>query len=385
MGIYPKVAENVRARREKDGDLRCPTPYHQKSERVAVREAEAFKQRRMVPRIDTSLTMATIYMLLSTVLEVPMPGPGIDRQVRAIRAFNRFYTRKIGVVDGMASSPFSLAEARVLYELAHHEKPTATDIRKELGLDAGYMSRILRDFERRNLVAREQSKTDERQRFLSLTAKGRRAFAPLDERSNRDVAAMIRAVFPTERNRLIEAVETVRRLLGDKTEPVRTPYLLRMHEPGDMGWIVYRQAILYTEEYGWDGSYEALAAEIVAKFIKNYDPKWERAWVAEKDGERVGAVFVAKESDEIGKLRLLHVEPQARGLGIGKRLVEECIRFARQAGYQKMTLWTQGILHAARHIYKQAGFHVVHEGKHHSFGKDLTAETWELNLRRTAS
>ncbi|HET7441373.1 MAG TPA: MarR family winged helix-turn-helix transcriptional regulator, partial [Terriglobales bacterium] len=243
-----------------------------------------------------------------------MSGRGIDGQVSALRAFNRFYTRKIGVVDGVASSPFSLAEARVLYELAHREKPTATDIRKELGLDAGYMSRILRDFERRKLVAREQSKTDERQRFLSLTAKGHRAFAPLDKRSNRDVAAMIEAVSPAERKRLIEAVETVRRLLGDKTEPVRAPYLLRMHQPGDMGWIVYRQAILYSEEYGWDGSYEALAAEIVAKFIKNYDPKWERAWVAEKDGERVGAVFVAKESDEIAKLRLLHVEPQARGL-----------------------------------------------------------------------
>jgi GNAT superfamily N-acetyltransferase len=217
-----------------------------------------------------------------------------------------------------------------------------------------------------------------------LTAKGRRAFAPLDERSNRDVAAMIDALSPTERNRLIEAVETVRSLLGDKKEPVRTPYLLRMHQSGDMGWIVYRQAILYSEEYGWDGSYEALAAEIVAKFIKNYDPRWERAWVAEKDGERVGAVFVAKESDEMAKLRLLHVEPQARGLGIGKRLVEECIRFARQAGYQNMTLWTQSTLHAARHIYKQAGFHVVHEEKHHSFGKDLSAESWELNLRTTA-
>ena len=313
-----------------------------------------------------------------------MPKPDVNGQVSTLRAFNRFYTRKIGVVDGMASSPFSLAEARVLYELAHREKPTATDIRKELGLDAGYMSRILRGFERRKLVAREQSKTDERQRFLSLTAKGRRAFAPLDQRSNRDVAAMIEAVSPAERNRLIAAVETVRRLLGDKTEPVRTPYLLRMHQPGDMGWIVYRQAILYAEEYGWDGSYEALASEIVAEFIKNYDPKWDRAWVAEKDGERVGAVLVAKESDEIAKLRLLHVEPQARGFGIGKRLVEECIRFARQAGYQKMTLWTQSILHAARHIYKQAGFHVVREEKHHSFGKNLTAETWELKLTTTA-
>ena len=313
-----------------------------------------------------------------------MSEPRVDNQVRALRAFNRFYTRKIGVVGGMASSPFSLAEARVLYELAHREKPTATEIRKELGLDAGYMSRILRDFERRKLVAREQSKTDERQRFLSLTAKGRRAFQPLDERSNRDVTAMIDQISPRERNQLVQAVETVHRLLGDPTDLPRTPYLLRLHQPGDMGWIVYRQAILYTEEYGWDGTYEALAAEIVASFLKSYDPKWERAWVAEKEGERVGAVFVAKASDEIAKLRLLHVEPEARGLGIGKRLVEECVRFARQAGYQKMTLWTQSVLQAARHIYKQAGFQVVREEKHHSFGKDLTAETWELNLRTNA-
>jgi len=306
----------------------------------------------------------------------------LDPQVAAIRAFNRFYTRKIGVVDGVASSPFSLAEARVLYELAHREHPTATDIRKELGLDAGYMSRILRDFERRKLVTRQQSKTDERQRFLSLTAKGRRAFAPLDERSNRNVAAMLEEHSPAERKQLVDAVKTVRRLLGDKVEP-KTPYLLRQHQPGDLGWLVHRQAILYADEYGWDGTYEALAAEIVAQFIKTYDPKRERCWIAEKDGERVGAVFVAKASDEVAKLRLLHLEREARGLGIGKRLVEECVRFARRAGYQKMTLWTQNILHAARHIYKQAGFHVVREEQHHSFGKDLTAETWELDLRTT--
>jgi GNAT superfamily N-acetyltransferase len=245
------------------------------------------------------------------------------------------------------------------------------------------MSRILRGFERRRLMTREQSKVDERQRFLSLTAKGRRAFAPLDERSNRDVAATLEELSHAEREQLVDAMQTVRRLLGDKAEP-RTSYLLRPHQPGDMGWIVHRQAILYAEEYGWDGTYEALAAEVVAQFIKNYDPKRERAWVAEKDGERVGAVFVAKGSDEIAKLRLLHVEAEARGLGIGKRLVEECVRFARQAGYQKMTLWTQSILHTARHIYKEAGFQVVREERHHSFGKDLTAETWELNLRTTA-
>ena len=303
----------------------------------------------------------------------------VDVQVSAIRAFNRFYTRKIGVVDGIASSPFSLAEARVLYELAHRERSTATDIRKELGLDAGYVSRILREFERRKFVTREQSKTDEREKFLSLTAKGRRAFAPLDARSDRDVAAILEELSPAERKRLVDAVQTVHSLLGDQPES-KTPYLLRPHQPGDMGWIVHRQAILYAEEYGWDETYEALAAEIVAQFIKNYDPKRERCWIAERDGARVGAVFVAKASDEVAKLRLLHVESEARGLGIGKRLVEECVRFSRQAGYQKITLWTQSILDAARHIYKQAGFRVMREEQHHSFGKDLTAETWDLDL-----
>jgi DNA-binding MarR family transcriptional regulator/GNAT superfamily N-acetyltransferase len=312
-----------------------------------------------------------------------MVESGIRKQVNAVRAFNRFYTRKIGVLDGMASSPFSLAEARVLYELATRQQPTAADIRKNLGLDAGYMSRILRDFERRKFVTKERSKTDERQRFLSLTSKGRSAFASLDARSNRDVASMLEGLSPTGREQLVDSVQTVRRLLGDLAE-AKTSYLLRPHQPGDMGWIVHRQAILYADEYGWDGTYEALAAEVVAQFIKNYDPKCERAWVAERDGERVGAVFVAKGPEQIVRLRLLHVERQARGLGIGKRLVEECIRFARQAGYQKMTLWTQSILHAARHIYKNAGFQVVREEKHHSFGKDLTAETWELNLTTSA-
>jgi DNA-binding MarR family transcriptional regulator/GNAT superfamily N-acetyltransferase len=311
-----------------------------------------------------------------------VPKPVLDPQIAEIRAFNRFYTRKIGVVDGMASSPFSLAEARVLYELAHRHRPTATDIRKELGLDPGYISRILRNFERRKLVSRQQSKTDERQRFLTLTAKGRKIFAPLDERSNRDVAAMLQGRSPADRKLLIDSVRAVRRLLGDTPEP-KSPYLLRQHQPGDLGWLVHRQAILYAEEYGWDGTYEALAAEIVAQFIKSYDPKSERCWIAEKDGTRVGGVFVVKASAEVAKLRLLHVEPAARGLGIGKRLVEECVRFARQARYQKMTLWTQSILRAARHLYQQAGFQVIRKERHHSFGKNLTSETWELDLRTT--
>jgi GNAT superfamily N-acetyltransferase len=193
---------------------------------------------------------------------------------------------------------------------------------------------------------------------------------------------MLEGHSPAERKQLIDAVRAVRRLLGDKAEP-KTPYLLRQHQPGDLGWLVHRQAILYAEEYGWDGTYEALAAEIVAQFIKSYNTKCERCWIAERDGTRVGGVFVVKALDEVAKLRLLHVEPEARGLGIGKRLVEECVRFARQAGYEKMTLWTQSILRAARHLYKQAGFQIIREEQHHSFGKDLTSETWELDLRTT--
>lgn len=312
------------------------------------------------------------------------PQHSMSAQVIAIRAFNRFYTRKIGVLDGIASSPFSLAEARVLFELAHRRQPTAADIGRELGLDPGYMSRILREFERRKFLRREQSDADERQKILSLTARGRKAFAPLDERSNRHVTAMINDLSSVDRQRLVEAFQTIGRLLGEQTEP-KTPYLLRPHQPGDLGWIAYRQAVLYADEYGWDNSYEALAAEIVAQFIKNFDPKRERCWIAEKDGARVGAVFVAKASEEVAKLRLLHVESRARGLGIGKRLVEECVRFARQAGYEKITLWTQSNLFAARHIYQQAGFHVVREEPHHSFGKDLVAETWELELRMPAA
>jgi DNA-binding MarR family transcriptional regulator/GNAT superfamily N-acetyltransferase len=303
---------------------------------------------------------------------------GNKAQVSAIRAFNRFYTRKIGVVDGKASSPFSLAEARVLYEIARGDRSTATEIRKELGLDPGYTSRLVQALERRRLVARKRSTADERQKFLSLTARGRRAFAPLDERSNCAVAVMLRKLSGTQRAELVRALQTVRRLLGDVPES-RKPYLLRPHQPGDLGWIVERQAALYVEEYGWDGTYEGLAAQIVADFAKSHDAKRERCWIAEKDGERAGGVMLAKVSDEVARLRLLHVESEARGLGIGKRLVQECIRFGRQAGYRKITLWTQSILYAARHIYKEAGFQLVREEKHHSFGKDLTGETWELD------
>lgn len=309
-----------------------------------------------------------------------MSGHVISSQVEAIRGFNRFYTRRIGVVDGKASSPFSLAEARVLYEIANRKQPAAADIRKELGLDAGYMSRIIRGFVRRKLVKTERSPIDERVKFLSLTPAGRKVFAPLNARSNRDVAAMLKGLSPAARNELVASTTTIRRLLGDSPAS-KNPWLLREFRPGDVGWIVSRQAVLYATEYGFDGSYEALAAEIGAHFIRHYDPGRERGWIAEKDGMSVGGVLIAKASEEVAKLRLLHVEPDARGLGIGKRLVQECIRFTREMQYQKITLWTQSILLAARHIYKEAGFRLVDEKPHHSFGRDLVGETWELDLK----
>ena len=303
-----------------------------------------------------------------------------DKMVGAIRDFNRFYTRKIGLVDGTASSPFSLAEARVLFELARLEKPTATEIRKELGLDAGYMSRILGEFERQKLITRERSAGDERQKALSLTAKGRSAFAPLDERSSRQMSEMVENLSTRERKQLVDAAQTIQRLLGDKRK-AEPPYLLREHQPGDLGWVVHRQALLYAEEYGWDGTYEALAAEIVAQFVKHYDAKREHCWIAERDGARVGAVLIAKASDEIAKLRLLHVESEARGLGIGGRLVAECLTFARRAGYREIVLWTNDVLHAARRIYQRAGFELIASQPHHSFGHDLVGQDWRLALK----
>jgi DNA-binding MarR family transcriptional regulator len=303
-----------------------------------------------------------------------------DQRVAAVRRFNRFYTKQIGVLhEGLLRSPFSLTEARVLFELAHREKPTATELSKELGLDAGYLSRILRGFGKRGLVSRKSSATDGRQSLLWLSRKGRDAFATLDARSRDEIGGMLSALPTPDQVRLIEAMHAVEELLG--AQPERSaPYLLRPHQPGDMGWVVHRHGALYAQEYGWDEQFEALVAAIVAKFIQRYDPKRERCWMAEKDGEIVGSVFLVKQSKTVAKLRLLLVEPKARGLGIGARLVDECVRFARHAGYRKVTLWTQSVLHAARHIYEERGFHLVDQGPHHSFGHDLIEETWELEL-----
>jgi DNA-binding MarR family transcriptional regulator/GNAT superfamily N-acetyltransferase len=313
-----------------------------------------------------------------------MAQTDLSPRIDTVRRFNRFYTRAIGVLqDGWLNSSFSLTEARVLYELTHREKPTATVVCSSLELDAGYLSRILSAFEKRGLVEKTPSEDDGRQSLLALTGEGRRQFAPLEARTIQQVSGMLAKLSENEQRQLIGAMQTIEKLLAPAEKPesgAKASYLLRPHQSGDIGWVVHRQGVLYAQEYGYDEQFEALAAEIVAKFIQDYDAKRERCWIAEKDGEVVGSVFLTAKSRTTAKLRLLYVEPAARGLGIGSRLVSECVRFARQAGYKKMVLWTQSELDAARHIYKQAGFRVVEKQRHHSFSKNLVAETWELSL-----
>jgi len=303
------------------------------------------------------------------------------QNIHAVRSFNRFYTRQIGVLrEGLLKSPFSLAELRVLYEIAHREQPTATELCQQLGLDPGYLSRILRGLEKRGLVRKSASQSDGRQSLLGLTARGKETFATLDARQNAEVAAMLRQLPAAGQARMVQAMRVIETALGDGPEP-KTPYVLRSHQPGDMGWVVHRHGILYAQEYGYDETFEALVAEIAAKFIQHFDPKRDRCWMAEKDGEIVGSVFLVQKSQTVAKLRLLLVEPSARGLGIGKRLVDECLRFARQAGYKKMVLWTQSELPAARHIYQEAGFRLVQQKKHQSWGRDdLVSQIWEVKL-----
>ena len=300
--------------------------------------------------------------------------------VEAVRRFNRFFTKQIGVLpEKLLRSPFSLAEARVLYELAHHEKTTATELAGELGLDGGYLSRILRDFGKRGLIGKAPSPADRRQTILRLTEEGQDAFATINARSRNQIETLLNGLSAVDQKRLVEAMDTIEKLLGARPER-KVPYLLRPHQPGDMGWVVHRHGVLYAGEYGWGVQFEALVAGIVSKFIQHYDPKRERCWIAEREGEVVGSVFLVKKSKIVAKLRLLLVEPKARGLGIGTRLVDECTRFARQAGYRKIVLWTNSVLHAARHIYKSAGYRLVRQDPHHSFGHDLIGETWELKL-----
>jgi DNA-binding MarR family transcriptional regulator/GNAT superfamily N-acetyltransferase len=309
-----------------------------------------------------------------------MADNGLLPRVDAVRQFNRFYTQKIGVLhEGLLHSSLSLTEVRVLYELAHREQAVASELAKDLGLDAGYLSRILSSFKAKRLVDSKPSEQDGRQSILWLTPGGKATFVPLNERAREEIRIMLGALSEGDQIRLVEAMQCIKELLSLPSKS-KTPYLLRPHQPGDMGWVVHRHGVLYAKEYGWDETFEGLVANIVAKFIQNFDPKRERCWMAEVDGEIVGSVFLVKESETAAKLRLLLVEPKARGLGIGKRMVDECIRFARQTGYRKVVLWTNNVLIAARRIYEQAGFKLVHEEPHHSFGHDLVGETWELGL-----
>ena len=309
-----------------------------------------------------------------------LDGTSLEHRADAVRSFNRFYTQKIGVLqEKLLHGPFSLTEVRVLYELAHRQQPTATELVRDLGLDAAYLSRLLRGFRQRGLVKKRRSAADGRSSLLSLTPAGGKALSPLEERSRQQIAALLRDLTGEEQRTLLGSMKTIEHLLGPGT--ARSPAMvLRPAGPGDIGWVVERHGALYASEYGWDERFEGRVARIGGEFLERHDPKRERCWIAERDGERIGSVFLVQASRRVAKLRLLLVEPSARGLGVGGRLVEECIRFARLGGYRKVTLWTQSVLGAARRIYRRAGFRLVAQQRHHSFGRNLVGETWELDL-----
>lgn len=303
-----------------------------------------------------------------------------DQQARiaAVRQFSRFYTRVIGVLqEGLLQSRFSLAEARVLYELDRRAGMTATELGRELGLDPGYLSRILQRFEHDGLLERVHSTSDRRQSQLSLTQAGRDAFAPLDARSCAEVATLLSALSEPAQAALVAAMERIATLLGARQD---MPWLLRQHQPGDIGWVVSRHGALYAQEYGFDSRFEALVAKVAGEFLANHDPLRERCWIAERNGMNVGSVFLVRQSDELARLRLLIVEPTARGGGIGRRLVEACLDYARQAGYRRITLWTNDVLVAARAIYQRAGFRLVSSAPHSDFGPPMVGEDWDLEL-----
>jgi DNA-binding MarR family transcriptional regulator/GNAT superfamily N-acetyltransferase len=297
--------------------------------------------------------------------------------VDAVRRFNRFYTRRVGALRaGLLGSEYPLPEARLLYEIGHRRECTASELAADLDLDAGYLSRLLQSLKRRGLLSARRSAQDGRASVLFLAAKGRKAYALLDSRSRDEVSAMLRELPGGERERLVGAMRTVENLLEKKAPSVT----LRTHRPGDIGWVVQRHGALYAAEYGWDERFEALVAGIAANFINQLDPQRERCWIAEADGEPLGCVFLVQQTNATAKLRLLLVEPRARGLGLGRRLVRECIAFAREKGYRKLVLWTQANLAAARGIYKAEGFVLRSTEKHNSFGVRLTGEYWELRL-----
>jgi DNA-binding MarR family transcriptional regulator/N-acetylglutamate synthase-like GNAT family acetyltransferase len=304
---------------------------------------------------------------------------GLTQRIGAVRRFNRFYTRQIGVLrKTYLDSLYSLGEMRVLYEIAHGESMTASDIIKALDLDAGYLSRVLRNFEKRGLIVRKASPADARQNHLTLTARGRKTFAPAEARSQRDVAAMLKNLGGDEQEKLVAAMRTIEDLLD--SAPPAGEIVLRQPKFGDFGWIVSRHAELYAQEYGWIEPFEGLCAQIVADFANNNDPGCERCWIAELNGENIGTVMLVKDSEDVARIRLLLVDPKGRGLGLGTKLVDECVKFARASGYKKITLWTHSILTAARHVYEQAGFTITSSEKKRSWSKDVVAEYWDMEL-----
>ena len=308
-------------------------------------------------------------------MSAPVPSDRID----AVRRFNRWYTQRVGALRGdLLTTPFPLPQARVLFELAQKDGVTANDLARALDLDRSYLSRLLAGLERKGLVLRARDRADARRQSLALTAAGRRAYVDLDGRSRDEVRAILEPLPPEREKRLLGAMAAIERTLDPAVAD--EPFALRAHEPGDLGWVVSRHGALYAREYGWDTTFEAMVAEIAAKFLREFDPSRERAWIAERDGERVGCVFVVAQSPTVAKLRMLIVEPDARGLGLGRRLVAECIRFARSVGYRELVLWTNDVLHAARHLYVEAGFTLVGEQRHTSFGHALVGQTWSLQL-----
>jgi DNA-binding MarR family transcriptional regulator/GNAT superfamily N-acetyltransferase len=302
------------------------------------------------------------------------------RRIAAVRRFNRFYTQYLGVLqDAWLDSPFSLTEARVLYEIKQRRRATASDIARDLGVDAGYLSRILRRHQKNGLIRKDVSSDDGRLSFLSLTAAGRKAFAPLEQRTEKQVSAMLGHLSDPEQDRLVASMRAIERLVApDRKEP--SEITLRQPRPGDLGWVVQRHAQLYLEEYGWADNFEGVCAEIVADFARKSDPACERCWIADMDGENVGSVFLVKETESIARLRLLLVDPVARGRGLGRRLTDECVQFARACGYRRITLWTHQVLTAARHVYERAGFRLTSSEAKRNFGRDVVSEHWDLVL-----
>lgn len=307
----------------------------------------------------------------------------LRERVAAVRSFNRFYTNVIGLLRaGLLRTPYSLTEARVLVELNARAATEVAELRRDLDIDAGYLSRILARFEADRLVVRERSGTDARRRVIRLTDQGQAAYALLDTRSATEIEQLLSRLTEEDQRRLTASMETIKEILGAGTEPAA--FVLRPLAPGDCGWVVHRHGVLYAEEYGWDETFEALVARIVADYLERraagVSARREDAWIAEVDGERVGCVFCMRKSDDVAQLRLLLVEPGARGLGVGGRLVAECLRFARRAGYSRMTLWTNDVLTGARRLYERAGFELVSQQPHHSYGHDLVGQDWSREL-----